>query len=86
MSKRERVNYAALDYTQRLETIEDAKGETEGILPEWKEVRVADSCAQTLLKIHSLANVMRKLLDWKIECQHTHMSRKRKRIEARNAQ
>ena len=43
VEKRERANYAALDYMQRLEIIEDAAGETNGVLVEWEAVRIADS-------------------------------------------
>ena len=68
---RERANYAALGYAQRLETIEDAAGETKGILVEWGAVRIADSCFQTLLKIQTPTNAMQKLLDGKIERRHT---------------
>lgn len=56
---------------QRLETAEDSEGETNGILVEWGEVRIADSCVQTLLKIRTLTNAMQKLLGGEIECHHT---------------
>ena len=56
---------------QRLEIIEDAAGETNGILLEWEAVRIADSCAQTLLKIYPLTDPMQKLLGGKTECRHT---------------
>ena len=60
---RERRNYTSLDYTHRPDTIEDPTGDTEGILTEWGEVGIADSCAQTLLKIQTLTNDMQKQLD-----------------------
>ena len=45
-----------MGYTPRLETIEDADGETEGVLIERGEVRIEVICVQTLLKIHTLAD------------------------------
>ena len=49
MGKRERAKYAALDYMRRNGPIADTAGRPNGILVEWEEVRIADSCAQTLL-------------------------------------
>ena len=60
---RERANYASLDYTPRLEVIGGENEEVNGILIEWAEVRLEDDCAQTLLKIQILTNVMQRLLD-----------------------
>ena len=65
MQKRERGNYSALDYTQRLEIIEDAAWGTNGILVEWEAARIADSCVQALLQIQTLTDAMRKLIDGK---------------------
>ena len=62
--------YAALNYMQRLEIIEDSAGKTEGVLVEWEEFRIADSCDQALLKIQTLTDGIQKLLDGKIECRH----------------
>ena len=67
--KRGRERYAAPCYIQRLETIEDASGDTSGIFIEWEQVRKADICVHTLLKIQALTNPMQKLRGGKIECQ-----------------
>ena len=61
----ESSNYAALDYAQRPDTIEDPTGDTDGVIIEWEAVRISDSGAQTLLKIQTLTNDMQKLLDGK---------------------
>ena len=50
---------------QRLETVEDTAWETKGILVEWKAVRIADKCAQTLLKIQALTSAIQKLVEGK---------------------
>ena len=55
---------------RRLGIIEETAGEPNGIL-EWEEVRIADSCGQTLLKIQTLTSAMKKLLDGEVECRHT---------------
>ena len=67
MGKRERENYAAQDYMRRLEIIEDAAWETDGVLVECKEVRMTGISSQTLLKVQTLTNAAQKLLDGKIE-------------------
>ena len=56
---------------RRLDTVEDQSGETKGVLIEWKEVRVADNCAQTLLKIQTMTDAMRRLVGGKIDFHHT---------------
>ena len=61
MEKRDRGNYAILDYTQRLEIIEDSAWKTNRVLVEWKEVRIADICFQTLLKIQTPTNATQQL-------------------------
>ena len=52
--EKRKTNYALIDYIQMGELLGSGKGDTEGILNEWKEVRVADNCVQTLLKIQTL--------------------------------
>ena len=59
-----------MGYTQRLGAVEDAAGETKGILVEWEEVRIADSCAQTLLKVQTMSDAIRKLPDGETERHH----------------
>ena len=65
MGKRERANYSSPDHMQRLEIIEDAAWEIEWILIECADVRIADSCLQTLLKIQTPTNAIQKLRDGK---------------------
>ena len=71
MCENERGNFSAVDHMQRLEIVEDAAGETQGILIEWGEVRISDSCVQTPLEIQTLTNAMQKLIGGKIERRHT---------------
>ena len=71
MIKWERENYSFLDHMRRLEIIGDATGETKGILIEWEEVRIADICFQTMLRIQTTTDAMQKVLDGKIEFHHT---------------
>ena len=54
--KHEAANYAVLNYIQRLQLLGTEKGNTQGILIEWEEVRIGDHCLKTLLKVQSLAN------------------------------
>ena len=61
--RRGRTNNAALDYTMRLDATESENGEVNGILVEWKDVRMADDCAHTPIKIQTLTNDMQNLLD-----------------------
>ena len=56
------ATYAALDYTQRLGAIERENGEVRGIFIEWGEIRMADDCAQTRLRIQTTTNDMQRLL------------------------
>ena len=80
---RERAKYAALDYMQRLGDVGNETGDVNGMLIEWKEVRMADDCAQTLLKIKTLANAMRKCAK-KIECRKSRPNRGRGDMEMIN--
>ena len=85
MEKRERANYPALDHKRKLDTIEDAAGEINGILIQCREVRISEIFAQTLLKIQTLTNAAQKLLGGKAECRHT-CPGTRKRRKSRTSQ
>ena len=52
----ENANYAGLNYIRRLVLLDNEKGDTKGILTEWKEVRIGDHCLLTLLKLQTLTN------------------------------
>ena len=81
---RERANYSARDYMQRLGIVEDAAGETNGILVERGEVRIAERCAQTLLNTnHDQCHA--ETARWKNRIP-PHLSRPRNRRESRTAQ
>ena len=47
---RERPNYAALDYTHRLDVVGGENRESTGLLIRWGKIRMADDCAQIQLK------------------------------------
>ena len=49
----------------------NGKGEVDGILIARKEVRVADNCVQTLLKIQTLANLIQQLTEGKMPRRET---------------
>ena len=61
-------NYAVLDNTQRLHLMGNEKGEINGILIEWEEVRIGGRCLKTLLKIQALTNVAQSTAEGKLIC------------------
>ena len=61
--KRDKTNYAVPDYIQMIQLLENEKGGFSGNLIEWKEVRVADNCVQTILEIHALTNVAHQVTE-----------------------
>ena len=63
MGKREKTNYAVLDFTRRMQLLGNGKGYADGILIEWKVVGIADNCAQPLLRIQALTNTIRQVAE-----------------------
>ena len=73
--KREWANYSVLCYIQRIQLFDCETGDVEGLLIEREEVRVADACVQTLLKIQALTSRIQQVSEG--QYQPIHPSRKK---------
>ena len=55
-----------MEYIRRMQLICNEKGDIEGTLREWGEVRISDHCVQTLLKIQAMTNTTQQAAECKI--------------------
>ena len=64
--KREKTNYDVMDCVRRMVLIGNEKGDIDGILIEWEEVRISDNCAQTLLKLQNRTNAIEQFAEGEV--------------------
>ena len=62
----QRMNFAIVDYIQRITLLNNEQNGIKGIQIEWGEVRVADACVGALLRLQTLTNMLQAAEEGKI--------------------